>query len=85
VGRWKGQRGRTSSRQIDCLAAITATLAAMSDPERDALRARLAVGLHWGVQRSDEVSRDHAVALSKSRPGCARSVSGTASTRSAMA
>ena len=29
---------------------ITTKLAAMSEAERDALRARLAIGLHWGVQ-----------------------------------
>ncbi|MEP7116500.1 MAG: hypothetical protein ABI880_02890 [Acidobacteriota bacterium] len=32
------------------LAAITTRLAAMADTERDDLRARLAVGLHWNVQ-----------------------------------
>ena len=34
----------------DGLAAITRTLAAMSAVERDALRDRLRVGVHWGVQ-----------------------------------
>ena len=45
----------------DGLAAITRTLAAMSAVERDALRDRLRVGVHWGVQVTSGARADQLV------------------------